>query len=52
MKQCGHCGWETSNPKKISVHIRDDFEIRIYLCPECYEAYLNGLTNDDKSPVW
>lgn len=51
MKQCAHCGWETSNPHKIVMTVRTDFDIRVYLCPECNEAYMNGTSNENKSPV-
>lgn len=52
MKQCNHCGWETANPVKIDVTIRDDFDIKIYLCPECYDAYVTGSSINNKSPVF
>jgi hypothetical protein len=51
MKQCAHCGWDTSQPIKISLNIRTDFDIKINLCPECFKAYEDGTINENKSPV-
>jgi len=51
MKQCAHCGWETSKPEKLSIILMNGFEIKVHLCPECVEAYRNGTQNKNKSPM-
>lgn len=48
MKQCTHCGWETNNPQRVAIVVKNDFKLIVYLCPVCYEAYNSRADDTNK----